>query len=228
MVTADDYRFLVAEDAINRIENRIKLWGLPYPLNKAVALEQIKKLKSTFMKIKYSYLPYTMLIEFEEFKNLEQFARELASILLPPKTLKLDTTTTKLAVAEIRYALSVLLGLRNRIALGDDNNPEYAIDVVGVEVGYVEKHPKAEKLWVTKAGTEQFSLTIVTNIQGIKKGELRGAAILPPIAFFDIVSEAMYCTNPLEKSFKGKRIPSNFVHKVEIINVVESIVENVR
>lgn len=228
MVTADDYRFLVAEDAINRLENRVKLWGLPYPLNKAAALEQVKKLKSTLMKIKYSYLPYTMLIELEDLKNLEQFARELASILLPPKTLKLDTIATKLAVAEIRYALSILLGLRHRIALGDENNPEFAIDIVGVEVGYVEKHPKAEKLWVTKAGTEQFSLTIVTNIPSIKKGELRGIAILPPIVFFDIVSEAMYCTNPLDKSFKGKRIPSNFVHKAEIINAVEGIVKNVK
>lgn len=228
MVEADDYRFLVVEDAISRLENKIKVWGLPYPLNKAIALEHIKKLKSTFMKIKYSYLPYNMLIELEDLKTLEQLTKDLASILLPPKTIKLDTTSTKLAVAEIRYALSILLGLRHRIALGDENNPEYAIDIIGVEIGYVEKHPKAEKLWITKAGTEQFSLTIVTNIVNIKKGELRGAAILPPVIFFDVISEAMYCTNPLDKSFKGKRIPSNFVHRAEIINAIEGIVKNVK
>lgn len=224
MVVAEDYRFLVAEDAVNRIENKIKVWGLPYPLNKSLALDYVKKLRSTLMKIKYSYLPHNMLISLEDFRVLEQLTRELASTILPPKNTKIETTSARHSVAELRYALSILLGLRSRIALGDDNIPEYAVDIVGVEVGYVEKHPKAEKLLVTRAGTEHFSLTIVTNISAIKKGEIRGVAVLPPVVFFDIVSEAMYCTDPLDRGFKGKRIPSNLIHRAEVINVIEAII----
>ena len=228
MDTAHDYRFLVAEEALNRIEQRIKTWSLPYPLNKIQALEIVKSIRSTLMKLKYSFLPVDMLIKMSEFQELEQRTKELASMVLPPKSVKIDTVSQRLIVSELKWALSILLGLRSRVALGEENLPEYAIDIIGVEIGYVEKHPKAKKLWITKAGTESFTFTIVTNIPNIRRGEVRGAAILPPTTFFDVVSEAMFCTDPLDASYKGKRIPRELIHRAEIINVVESIVRGVR
>ncbi len=228
MDTANDYRILVAEDAINRLENRVKVWNLPYPINKGLAIEKVKKLRSLLMQIKYSFLPLDMLMEFEALRELENVARELISVILPPKGTRIESESQKLAVAELRYSLSILLGLRARIALGEENRPEYAIDIVGVEVGHVEKHPRADKLWIAKVGTERFSFTVVTNIPNVKKGEIRGVAVLPPATFFGIVSEAMFCTDPLPRELKGKRIPSNYLHLSEIVNAVENIVRNLK
>jgi len=226
--TASDYRILVAEDAVNRLENRVRVWSLPYPLNKGLALEMVRRLRSSLMRVKYSYLPLEMLLGFDALKELEEVARELAKVLLPPKGVRVEGEAQKLALAEIRYSLSILLGLRARLALGEENRPEHAVDIVGVEVGFVEKHPRADRLWIAKVGTERFSLTVVTNIPSVRKGEVRGVAILPPTAFFGVVSEAMFCTDPLPPELKGRRIPSKYLHLAEVINAVESIVKRVR
>ncbi len=228
MDTANDYRILVAEDAVNRIEQRVKVWTLPYPINKGLAIEKVKKLRSLVMQIKYSFLPLDMLLEMDALKELESLSKELISMLLPPKGARIESESQKLAVAELRYSLSILLGLRARLALGEENRPEYAVDIVGVEVGHVEKHPRADRLWIAKVGTERFSFTVVTNIPNVKKGEIRGVAVLPPVSFFGVVSEAMFCTDPLPPEFKGKRIPSSYIHLSEIVNAVEAIVRNVR
>ncbi len=223
--TARDYRILVAEDAIARLENRVKVWNLPYPLNKGLALEKVKQLRSELMKIKYSFLPLDMLLEHEAFRSIESIVRELISMLLPPRGTKIEGDSQRLAVAEIRYSLWVLMGLRARLSLGEENRPEYAVDVVGVEVGYVEKHPRADKLWIAKMGTENYSFTVVTNIHNLRKGEVRGIAILPPTDFFGVISEAMICTDPLPREYKGKRIPLDLVHRAELVNQVEAIVK---
>ncbi|MEM1682958.1 MAG: tRNA-binding protein [Ignisphaera sp.] len=228
MVIAEDYRFLVAEDAVNRIENRIKGWSLPYPLNRGHALECVKRVRSLLMKLKYMYLPHTMLINSDELRQLEAQVRELSSFLLPPRNIRIDGVSMKFTVAELRYALSILLGLRARLALGDDNFPEYAVDIVGVEVGFLKKHPKADKLWIARVGTEHFSFTVVTNISDIKKGEIRGIAILPPIIFFEVVSEAMFCSASLDASYKGKRVPVNLINRAEVSNAVKSIVKKLK
>jgi len=35
--------------------------------------------------------------------------------------------------------------------LGEDNKPLYAVDIEGVEIVNVYRHPRAEKLYITKA-----------------------------------------------------------------------------
>ncbi len=227
MDTAHDYRILVAEDAVNRIEKRVKVWNLPYPLNKGLALEKVRALRSAFMRVKYSFLPVDMLLESDALKELESAAQELARLVLPPRGTRIENESHKLAVAELRYSLWTLLGLRSRLALGEESRPEYAVDIIGVEIGSVEKHPRAERLWILKAGTERFSFTVVTNLSNVKKGEIRGVAILPPAVFYGVISEAMICTDPISPELKGKRIPLELIHRAEIINAVEAIVKNV-
>jgi len=192
MDTVNDYRVLVAEDALNRLENRVKVWGLPYPLNRSLATERLRRLRSALMTLKYSYLPTDLLLQSEALKEIESLTKELIPTLLPPKEVRLESVAHKLAVAEIKYAISTLLGLKSRLALGEEGKPEEAVDVLGVEVVSVEKHPNADNLWVVKAGTEKFSFTIVTNIPNVKKGEVRAVAILPPMNFLGVVSEGSH------------------------------------
>jgi len=224
MDTSTDYRILVAEDAVRRIENRVNVWGLPYALNKPLALGAVKRLRSALMSIKYSYLPLDALLEMDQLRILEEASRELAGLILPPKGVKVEGEAHRLAVAELKYSLSVLMCLRSRLLLGEENRPEYAVDVLGVEVAVVERHPSAGGLLVTKAGTESYAFTIVTNIRSLKKGEVRAVAVLPPRVFYGVVSEAMYVSDPLPREYKGKRVPGNLIYLKELVNSVNSIV----
>jgi len=228
MDTGADYRILVAEEALSRIENRLKSWSLPYALNKPKAVEEARRLRSSLMGIKHSYLPLEMLLESEQLRTLEEASRELSRLLLPQRGAKATSEAHRLAVAELKYALSVLMNLRKRLLLGEENRPEFAVDVVGVEVAVVEKHPSAGNLFITKAGTEEYSFTIVTNIKTVKRGEVRAAAVLPPVAFFGVVSEAMYLSDPLPREHKGKRVPSDLIFLKDLVNSVDSIVRGLK
>jgi len=205
--TARDYRILVAEHALGLLERRVKGWGMPWPLNKGRALELLESSRKALLRVKYSFLPADMLVASEDLASLVSNARELAGLVLPPQGFQVPRDArVRLALAEMRWALSILLGLPQRFKLGEENHPEYAIDVVGVEVTRVE--PLTEKLKTTRASAGSFALTIVTNIPTIKVGEVRAAALLPPVEFHGVVSEAMYASEPLnDKSLVGKRVP---------------------
>ncbi len=205
MDTARDYRILVAEDALNRLEAAVKAWGLPYPVNKHRVLGILRDMRGRLLRLKYSFLPSRMLAESSLLRELEEEAAALRSELLPGIPAKL-TAAQRLRVAEIRYSLWIIIGLKRRLLLGEENLPEYAVDVVGVKVTRIEPHPSLERLSVTRASTGTAVLTIVTNIRGIRVGEVRGAALLPPALLGGVVSEAMYATDPLEEETVGRRV----------------------
>jgi len=204
--TAHDYRILAAEDAIERLSRRIRQWGMPWPFNRNKAVEYMEDIRKNLLKIKYSYLPANLILESEELKNIVEKTRQLKDTLLPETIPKLDGGKA-FALAEIRYALLILLGLPNRILLGDENHPEYAVDIVGVEVTRVEPLENTENLKVTRGSAGKAVFTIVTNLEDIKVGQVRAAAILPPVEFKGVISEAMYSSDPIDKNYIGKRVP---------------------
>lgn len=224
MDTSKDFRILMAENALLRLESRIRVWNLNYPIHKNKALELIRKAKTHLNAVKYSYLPLSYLLRNDDVIQLGLVGKELAKEILPPKGVEVPQKN-RLHVAELKYALVQLVGLRARMALGEENLPEYAVDIIGVEVVSVLKHPSAKNLYVTRAGTPQYGFNIITNIRDIKKGEVRAVAVLPPQEFFGLVSEAMYCSDPLPKEYVGKRPPSELVHVKEVAAIVEQVVK---
>ena len=223
MDTAHDFRILVAENAIARLEKILKQKGLPYPHRKEKALEILSKIRSNLMAVKYSFMPANLLLNYPPLKQIPKLALDFAKEVAPPKMFKPKDVKEKLLLSEVKYCLRVLAGLPSRIKLGDENRPENSIDILGVEVLSVMKHPKASNLKITKAGTEKEGFTIITNIINIRKGEIRAVALLPPIILFGEVSDAMYCSGPLTKEIKGKRPPSKLIHISEISSKVEEI-----
>ena len=158
----------------------------------------------------------------EEFKST---VKEVAKTLLQ-KDLLAKYKPDPLVVAETRYCLRILYGLPYRLRLGEENNPLYAVDIEGVEVVSVHKHPSADKLYITKAeGVLPYK--IITNIHGIKVGEVRAAAILPPAVIRGELSEAMYCSNPIPREYKGKRPLENLLFREEVISRVYEIVSKI-
>ena len=212
MDTANDYRFILAEDAINRMEKRVKAWNLSWPIKKREALESVEVLKKKLLKLKYSFLPANLILESEELKDIVSgFMRLKEELLDKEKTYGVPKNVSqRMSLAEIKYSLSILIGLSQRLKLGEENKPEYAIDIVGVEVSRIED--LTEKLKVTRASAGSFALTIVTNLKEIRVGEIRAAAILPPVEFHGVISEAMYSSNPLNRKYLGRRVPLKFLN----------------
>ncbi len=210
MDTGNDYRFIMAEYALSRLKQRVRQWGMPWPLNKSKALEIIESLERDVKKLRYSYLPPDLLLESETLKELTSKSKELATLVLPKQQVKMEQKH-RLALSEIKWALSILIGLHNRIKLGAANHPVYAVDVVGVEVTRVTPLEGTDNLKVTRASTGSIVFTIVTNIQDIKPGEVRAAALLPPVEFHGVISEAMYSSDPLPRELIGKRVPRKYL-----------------
>ncbi len=210
MDTGNDYRFIMAEYALSRLKQRVRQWGMPWPLNKSKALEIIESLERDVKKLRYSYLPPDLLLESETLKELTSKSKELATLVLPKQQVKMEQKH-RLALSEIKWALLILIGLPNRIKLGTANHPVYAVDVVGVEVTRVTPLEGTDNLKVTRASTGSIVFTIVTNIQDIKPGEVRAAALLPPVEFHGVISEAMYSSDPLPRELIGKRVARKYL-----------------
>lgn len=211
MDTANDYRILVAEKAVALLDRRIRQWGMPWPVNKQRALTLVDEARKMLLKAKYSFLPSRDLAESEEIRRVAENAKSLASMIIPEMLPKLDGSR-RMAFAEMRWALSILAGLPARILLGDANHPEYAVDVVGVEVTRVERLEGSDNLYVTRASAGKAAFTIVTNLADVKPGQVRAAAILPPVEFHSVISEAMYSSDPIDPAYVGRRVPRRLLH----------------
>ena len=226
MDTSNDYRFLLALDAFERLEKRIRSWILPWSIEKGKAMNALSSIHKDLLKLRYSFLPYRMILGSPELKDLVSEAKLLYSLLFPRESNSVHVSAKGIyAVAEIKYALSILLGLPGRIRLGDDNVPEHAVDILGAEV--VEVENLGEGLKRTRASTGSFALTAVTNISDIKKGQVRAIAILPPVEFEGVVSEAMYASDVISRELIGKRINVGLVDS-HVRAIVIDIAKNVR
>ncbi len=224
MDTAHDYRILTAEDALRRLEDIVKYNRLGIPINHKKLMNRLHKAKTLLYRLKYMYLPHRELAGTSEAEGIRELAGELARELLNRGLLQ-RFKPNRMAEAEARYALRILYGLKYRILLGEKNNPLYAVDVEGVEIVSVSRHPNSDRLYLTKA-EGILPYTIVTNMSSVKKGEVRAAAVLPPADIRGIISEAMYCSDPLPSTFKGKRVPEDMIYadevKAKVIEIVKS------
>jgi len=218
MDTSKDYRILVALDAVERLEKITRHHKLNLPLNWNKLNDLVKEAKKIILKIRYCYLPLELLVKDEELDRLKEISVELSKTMLN-KDLLTKFKPDPFVFAETRYILRILYGLKYRLLLGEENKPWYAIDIEGVEIVSIHKHPNADKLFVTKA-EGILPYTIVTNIQDIKKGEIRAAAILPPAEIRGVLSEAMYCSKPLPSEYKKKRPPEDSIYKEEVASKI--------
>ena len=220
--TSRDYRILMALHAVDLLERRVRQWGMPWPVKRQAALQEVAEARKALLRARYSFLPARMLAESQEVARVGEAADRLIAMLVPQQRPRL-TGGQALAFAEIRWALAILKGLRSRLLLGDENRPEYAVDIVGVEVVRVEPI-RGTRLYATRASAGSVAFTIVTNIEGIRQGEVRAAAVLPPQEFSGVISEAMYASEPIDREYLGKRVPPRLLSG-EVAAVVRRITE---
>ena len=226
MDTSNDFRILVAEDALRKLLNLINSKRLPVAYEKKRAQEKIHKINSNLMAIKYSYLAPNQLVTSQIFSEYEKSVNELIELLkVDTKAATIKDTNQKFAIAQYKYIIRILTGLKDRLLLGQDNKPEYAIDIIGVKVLAVAKHPQSNKLKVCKVEDSKHSYVVITNMQKISKNEFYGVAFLPPVILMGEISEGMFCTDKIDDKLVGKRIPSNIIASKELFAEIGKIIK---
>jgi len=225
MDTTKDLRILITERAVEDLEDIIIHKKLPYQYPRDKVLETIKEIKANIMSIKFSFMQAKDLINNPAFNTILANIGLIWSLVKPPERIITSSDTKmKLIISKLKYDIRIIYGLKNRIALGDDNRPEYAIDILGTKVLNVTKHHNADKLKITVVTDRRQSYVIVTNIQEIKKDWIIAVAFLPPVILYGVVSDGMFCSGNLQDDLLiGKRVPLDKLHLSEISSKILSI-----
>jgi len=230
--TRNDYRLIVAQHAAEMLVAIARGKKLPVPTSWQRVQALAEKALSIVKRMRYSFMPATMLAVSEEARELREVARELTGLLLDQRWVASlrSSPRARRGLAEARYALRTLYSLPARLALGDENDPYYAVDVECVTVSSVSRHPESDNLYVTHA-KGRLHYTIVTNLADVQRGDLRAAAVLPPREFRGVISEAMYCSrsrlNGEEGCSPGRRPPRGLVEVGGIVAVLREIARSV-
>jgi predicted RNA-binding protein with EMAP domain len=118
--------------------------------------------------------------------QLEQGAVELGEALAP---MLAHGAAPPLLQAGLAWCLRVLSGLGPRLG-NPGTTLASGVDLVALEVRSVVARGSA--LWLTRATDSTRDYTVVTNLSGVRSGDVLGAAFLPPREVGGEVSEAMY------------------------------------
>lgn len=198
--TSKDYRILIAIKAQELYLNTVQTGSFRGNWNKKAAIDEAKNMTSTFQSLKYSYLEGDNLTNSEDVSKLEENANRIIEFLGGPEwnhkfinaTPKEDKAKTEENIAKVRFFLSTILGLRNRLAYGPIDDPIIGIDIRAGEIMSVMKHPNADNLMMCNVNIGTRALKVITNDKNVKEGNRVGVSILPPQSFFGEVSEAMF------------------------------------
>ncbi len=196
MPSHEDPRYLLAWWGLERAERVVR--NPKRPIDKGKAQRLVEELWSSLKKVRWSGLPSEMASEMAV--EIAEKAKELKEVL------GLKGEEGELLRAQALWGLWYLQTLPQRLRIAEEVTPGEAVDVFSAEVTKVEKHPNADKLKVTRVSLGKLALTVVTNLQDVKVGQVRAVALLPPEEFRGVISWGMFCSEPLNLP-PGKPFP---------------------
>lgn len=222
MDTSKDYRILVAEKAAEWMTKASETIRIPIPGKKDQLRNIARQAHSKILELKYSFLPSDQLARCEPAQNLSKLGAEILELVrIVPKP---EKEGAKLLLARLKWCGRTLYGLPSRLAIGEENKPEYAVDIAAGRIESSSKLRGSRNLYVTNVSTGAEMFTVITNLAEVKAGQIRAIAVLPPRLFLNEVSEAMFCSDPLQDVEPGVRPPSNILHLSEVNAIIEEIV----
>lgn len=212
--SSKDYRLLVAQKSIELFLRTIEGANLRGKWNKKKALSNARNMVSKLQSLYYSYLNPEEIARTSQISSIENEGREIVHALGGEdwynQFLQLSGRDEKEkleeSVAKIKFFLNIIFGLKNRLRLGEINDPIIGIDILTGKVSSVGKHPDADKLLVCNVNLGQKAVTVVTNDLTVKDGNLVAVALLPPAVFQGITSEGMFLgvSEEVLKDVKGE------------------------
>jgi uncharacterized protein len=234
--TSKDYRLLVAEKSIELFLRTIEGANLKGKWNKKQALQAARRMTSEIQTLYYSYLTPLEMTETPQIALLEEQGMEIVESLggeswhrnFLELANKEEKEKLEEALAKIKFFINIILGLRERISLGEIKDPVMGIDIKKGEILSVSKHPKAEKLLVCNVNLQERAITVVTNDLDVKEKNQVAVALLPPEVFMGITSEGMFlgAGDGILKDVQGElgKLPQKI--PLDALNEARNLVEN--
>lgn len=223
MDTSRDYRILLAEKAVEKYMSIVKASSLPYLVKREELLSYAREAHSLVMTLKYSFLPPEQIVGSELLAKLSALADRMVSFV-EERPLRPLSGRDRLNVAYVRWIGITLGGLSDRFRLGEDNLPEYAVDILGVRVESASRLRGSRGLWVANVTPGYEFFTVVTNLGDVRSGQVRAVAVLPPRMFNEVVSEAMFCSGALDEGYVGRRPESSLLELNSVRLAVEEAI----
>ena len=208
MDTANDFRIRLAEKALEELEkslNNIKVQ------RRKELVRAVSGLKSEIQIVKYSYMPFEELAEFESTVKISETAKGILDAVL-----KAERDFHQL---NSKYWLEYLAHLPALLKRGQIEKAFEAVRYFSGEI--ISTVQISDGLWLCSFDCG-FKMEVVTNSQEFRAGRNAVVSYLPPRQFGDVVSEGMFV--PAELDRRGELDHSEILSIRDRLGEVEAIV----
>ena len=184
MDTANDFRIRLAEKAIDECEK--SLGNLKIQKRKEL-IRKVAQLKSEIQILKYSYMDFKELSEFESTLKISKTAEEILK--------KIEGHERDFHYLNSIYWLDYLYSLPKLLKRGEI---EKASEAIRYFSGIIISSKKFDNLWLCKVDCG-FGMDVITNSQELANRKRIVVAFLPPRQFGNYISEGMFVDAEFEK-----------------------------
>ena len=185
MDTANDFRIKLAEKGVEELEKSLNNVRVQ---RRKELIKAVSGLKSEVQIVKYSYMPFEELADFESTLKISETAESVLDAVM-----KAERDFHQL---NSKYWLEYLVHLPDLLRRGQIERAYEAIRYFSGEI--VSSVQLSDSLWLCSFDCG-FKMEIVTNSTEFKAGRNAVVSFLPPRQFGEVVSEGMFVSAQLEK-----------------------------
>jgi predicted RNA-binding protein with EMAP domain len=218
--TSKDPRILVAHHACQRLQRAAQQKsGVKLSVSKEKLIELASSADSAVMTLMYMYQEPRELVGSDPMSDLQGVARSLSEGLEP---LLGSESASALLKANFAWCLRTLSGLPARLD-GPAESMAAGVDLVVVQVRIVTK---IGKLWRTRVSDGEREYTVVTNISGVRVGDVMAVAFLPPAEVGGEISEAMFLGEEKRSEDPGTHLTAEQVDARDAAGILHEELEH--
>ncbi|AIY90365.1 RNA-binding protein [Geoglobus acetivorans] len=208
MDTANDIRIRLAEKAFSELEKSLNNVRVQ---RRKELVKKVQELKSEIQIIKYSYMPFGELAEYETTVKISQSANGILEAIA--------SAERDFHYLTSRYWLEYLRFLPSLLKRGEIQKAYEAIRYFSGEIISVTQ--LSENLWLCNVDCG-FKMDVVTNSEVFRSGRYAVVSYLPPRQFGNVVSEGMFVDASLDR--KGELDHQEILSIKDKLGEVEAMV----
>ncbi len=194
-----DARIILAEGIVKRLSDMVKNRQIPLTMDRQKILARLSEINSKLMALKWSYKPLEKVIQSKELRDIEIFVKGIFD-MFPEKWEEMLTSRGlegRQTTGLLLFMRDFFYRLRERLTNGLSDDFADTIDILCGEIQTIDKVDGTT--WKCMVTDGQARYYVLTNIYGLKKGDVLPIAKLPPQAIHGIYSEGMFMSAPKDE-----------------------------
>ena len=191
--------------------------GFRPSLSKKELDDILKKIESSFMVMKYSYLQQNELVSHEEIVNIEKLSLMLEDAFNPGK---MTPSTVKISLLTLNWGVNIFRGLMRRMKVANEELGS-GIDFKVLRVRNVQKQGE---FLLTRAYDQLQAYTVMTNLLTLRPNTNLAVAMLPPQEVGGTLSEGMYLGDEEREEEAGQFLNPNLLKITEVNAILHQLI----